>query len=407
MSYPTALPTRTTGLDPEGIGAIKSNLTPLNEAERAERIPEDEYNRVLDAVVAVCAILGEDGSTDDAAIRVRVAALESTVIWRPMEPTPSGNVYADAADALDALSTIDGVATIIVDPSLSAVCQIPAGAYPLACSELQIIGLGGPTVVFLAGITFTGGTIRGFAIDTCTVEWRGAAPLFGVGGPACGVLLRSSSSLVSGVGATSVMFDLGESTGIQCQGVLNNINSSAGYELFAIAATKGLYLFPGLQSTITTNAIRGAGNVAVFMNSTDGATVSAVQANLSGSFSTTYTDAALRNRVTALEAPTSVDENGAAIAWTTQARIRNIHGAALAVFTTSATTDQWPVGQSRLLANFSTATFGVRVNVPVGHYLNGILNGTTGTLGTYAAAAGVPLYSLLITREASDRWSWS
>jgi hypothetical protein len=116
---------------------------------------------------------------------------------------------------------------------------------------------------------------------------------------------------------------------------------------------------------------------------------------------------ALTTRVTTLEAPTSVDKNAAAVSWTTEKRIRNIHAAALAVFTLDATVGDWPVGEGRPLANFSTAAFGIRVNVPSGHYLNGILNGTTGTKGAAAADDGNPIYTMLITREDTDRWSWA
>lgn len=116
---------------------------------------------------------------------------------------------------------------------------------------------------------------------------------------------------------------------------------------------------------------------------------------------------ALTTRVTDLEAPTSVDANSASISWTTAQRYRNIL-VGLATFTLDATTGQWPVGQSRILANFSTGAGGIRLNVPSGHYLNGILNGTTGTLDAAGVADdGKPMYSILVTREDTDRWSWA
>lgn len=140
---------------------------------------------------------------------------------------------------------------------------------------------------------------------------------------------------------------------------------------------------------------------------TDLDALTSVVTALSGTVTVNTSDlVALLARVVALENPTPIDADAAAFSWTTQQRIRNIHALALAVFTTNASVGQWPIWQSRLLMNFSVGNFGMRVNVPTGHYLNGVLNGSTGTVGTTPAAANRAIYGILVTREDTDRWSW-
>lgn len=118
-------------------------------------------------------------------------------------------------------------------------------------------------------------------------------------------------------------------------------------------------------------------------------------------------DTALDARVDVLEAPTSVDANSGSISWTTVQRYRNIL-VGLATFTVNATTGEWPVGQSRILANFSSGAGGIALAVPSGHYLNGVLNGASGTLDAAGIADdGKAMYSILVTREDTDRWSWA
>lgn len=112
-------------------------------------------------------------------------------------------------------------------------------------------------------------------------------------------------------------------------------------------------------------------------------------------------------RIGELEAPVFVDEDNTPIEWTSQKRIRNRYTAALAVFVLSATTDEWQIGEGRTLANFSTAAHGMRVDVLEGHFLNGVEDGTTGTIGAAAATDGEPIYTILIVREDTNRWSWA
>lgn len=187
---------------------------------------------------------------------------------------------------------------------------------------------------------------------------------------------------------------------------------SVAYDVIAVETSEGLtwlidngaerVINEGIYPTLIDHEARiEAAEGDIDALETDVGTLTTSLASTASELSTTI------GRVSSLEAPTSVDENGAAISWTTQKRIRNIHAAALAVFTLDATTGQWPIGEARPLANFSTAAHGIRVNVPSGHYLNGILNGTTGTLGAAAAVAGSPIYTILVTREDTDRWSWA
>jgi hypothetical protein len=112
-------------------------------------------------------------------------------------------------------------------------------------------------------------------------------------------------------------------------------------------------------------------------------------------------------RVGSLEAPLSSNASSSSVSWTIEKRLRNVYTTGLATFTPPTSTTDWPVGEARPLANFSTAAHGIRLNVPSGHYLNGVLNGNSGTLGAAAAAAGSPIFTILVTREDTDRWSWA
>jgi hypothetical protein len=111
--------------------------------------------------------------------------------------------------------------------------------------------------------------------------------------------------------------------------------------------------------------------------------------------------------ISALEAPLSSNASSSSVSWTIEKRLRNVYTTGLATFTPTTSTTDWPVGEARPLANFSTAAHGIRLNVPSGHYLNGVLNGNSGTLGAAAAAAGSPIFTILVTREDTDRWSWA
>jgi hypothetical protein len=75
----------------------------------------------------------------------------------------------------------------------------------------------------------------------------------------------------------------------------------------------------------------------------------------------------------ALERSGTVAENGAAINWTTQNAIANIHTGALATFTlpTAADLTTWPIDVSRVLTKTNTSVFGMGLAVGVTQTVNG------------------------------------
>lgn len=210
----------------------------------------------------------------------------STFIWRPTEPSPRGNVFATWAALATAAGSAKGRVQIVLDLSLSSTFQIPAGAYPFACTRLVFSGAGNTQVSFMdngaANPQFTGGNIRTLELDLVTLDWQGQhQPLLPVTGTTFGLAIGAGARLLSAIGATVSMFSIGETVGISLGA--NSLLQAQGFELFTIAATKSLYVVPANGAQITSNCFRGAGSLAYLVDSNSGAQYSLTQSNLSGS----------------------------------------------------------------------------------------------------------------------------
>lgn len=120
---------------------------------------------------------------------------------------------------------------------------------------------------------------------------------------------------------------------------------------------------------------------------------------------------ALDTRIDALEAiattPVS-STTGTTLSWEAQERVRVANtGTTHCLVTLNGDTTEWPVGRARAISQYGSTTGGFTIAVPSGHKLNTVTNGTSGVIGTSAAAAGTALYTVMVTREASDEWSWA
>lgn len=116
---------------------------------------------------------------------------------------------------------------------------------------------------------------------------------------------------------------------------------------------------------------------------------------------------ALTSRVTALEAPTATTNSASSsVSWTTVVEYLHTH-TSLTTYTLDANTTQWPVGTARAISQYGTSTAGFQFAVPSGHKLNSVTNGVSGVLATAAADDGSPLQTFLVTRRASDEWTWA
>ncbi len=248
----------------------------------------------------------------DARVDLLEVVADRTVVWRPTEPSPSGNVYATAAAALASLATQIGVVTLVLDSSLSSTFTIPAGAYPLVCTELRFVGPTIPQVVIEDGVTLTGGTIRSFVVDGATLLWQGTgSPLipttttyFPIDLYRFGGLYASSST------AVMFAFDGGGGTRIRMHDPECLISAADGYELFSIASGRSLTIYKASQAEMSGSFVRGPGSCTVVYDSTGGFGVELTQANVS---SYTLTDTAqggdLGPRVTDLEGGQTPDAN--------------------------------------------------------------------------------------------------
>lgn len=114
---------------------------------------------------------------------------------------------------------------------------------------------------------------------------------------------------------------------------------------------------------------------------------------------------ALASRVTALEAPTPGNESGTSVSWTTQAELW-LQNTSMTTVTTDASTGQWAVNVSRLCSVDNNGSTGMTLNVPSGHTLNGVLNGSSGVIGNSALVATSGMFSILVTRRSSTAWVW-
>lgn len=249
---------------------------------------------------------GDNAKTMTVGAIAQYAALRGsnrTVIWRPTEPSPSGNVYATAAAALAAVSTQLGIVTILIDTSLSTACTIVPGAYPLACTELQIIAIERPNLNIDDGVTFTGGTLRALKIDSVRGQWFGSAPITGVMANDFAIDLHRNGQLVA-VASSGPMFAW--SAGgpqVRLHDPYCQIDALSGYELFDIDAGVNLQIFPSAGSSVVGSFVRGAGDCGVTYDSSGAVGVEVAQANLSGTY--TLTDSAqngdLGTRLTSAE----------------------------------------------------------------------------------------------------------
>ena len=117
----------------------------------------------------------------------------------------------------------------------------------------------------------------------------------------------------------------------------------------------------------------------------------------------TATDA----RITALEAPSATTNSASSsVSWTTAVEYLHTH-TSLTTYTLNATTAQWPVGTARAISQYGTSTAGFQFAVPSGHKLNSVTNGVSGVLAKAAADDGAALQTFLVTRRASDEWTWA
>lgn len=426
MSYPTALPTRTTGLDPEGIGATKSNLTPLNEAERAERIPEDEYNRVLDAVVAICAILGEDGSVDPAALRVQVATLRGTQVVTSTPDTVGADVSA-------VVVTFSATTTLNVPPATAGKRILVVKAHS-AAYRVDLVPDGTDTI--------NGANAVWSAFDADQNAYRAAIWLIATAdgawdtdggdlGPAAyefAQLLDSRVSalespgvqVISGAGYTS--YDGSPTVIVTYAGGVPEIGlretpfppfrlikraTSGGYKIRLTpysgsdainGTTAGVsYDIPGSEVNASTTTVRPEFTVvAQALNVVD----------VAGTDTT-----ALDTRIDGLEAIATTplsSTTGTTLSWEAQERVRLANtGTTHCLVTLNGDTTEWPVGRARPLSQYGSTTGGFTLAVPSGHKLNTVTNGTSGVIGTAAADDGTALYTVMVTREAIDEWSYA
>jgi hypothetical protein len=99
---------------------------------------------------------------------------------------------------------------------------------------------------------------------------------------------------------------------------------------------------------------------------------------------------------------------GTTLSWEAQERVRLANtGTTHCLVTLNGDTDEWPVGRARALSQYGSTTGGFTLAVPSGHKLNTVTNGTSGVIGTTPADDGTALYTVMVTREASDEWSWA
>ena len=437
MSYPTALPTRTTGLDPEGIGATKSNLTPLNESERAQRIPEDEYNRVLDAVVAVCDILGEDGSVDPAALRVQVAALANTTQTVTASPA---TVSARFIVLDDDTHTSGAPGSLVMPPITEGAWHVIATPYEDV--HYLVTNDAGDPVGTGPDLTIDSSFIRQQTIVLVAVErdgilrWQGDATGYYLAGLLTAYLATAAQVLAlerpyalarthtettaaytwSSVidrnaskptitldesdwgDGTTCRLDILDSGGFGVEvaidngAVLNGQTAGTGYVTLP-GSTNG---FDGMPPSYEVTRIDGGWTIRSMVDVADGVVDAFI--DMSG-------------RVDALEAIATTplsSTTGTTLSWEAQERVRLANtGTTHCLVTLNGDTTEWPVGRARALSQYGSTTGGFTLAVPSGHKLNTVTNGTSGIIGTAAADDGTALYTVMVTREASDEWSWA
>lgn len=151
-----------------------------------------------------------------------------------------------------------------------------------------------------------------------------------------------------------------------------------------------------------------------FVCGSNGAWMSAIDALAAQS----YLDlVAITSRVTALEAPTSVDTTAdlsPGYSWTTAKRVHatdNSRTEACAVVLDSGvtTTTDWPVGESREFAKYNTSAYGLAIVMGASDTLNGGTAGTgsgviSGTTATPSATTPRPIVT--VRRDSTTGWSW-
>jgi hypothetical protein len=230
-------------------------------------------------------ILNDERVTLDQVAEYIGVTTTSTFIWRPTEPSPRGNVFANWVDLAAAAGGAKGRVVVVLDVSLSTTFQIPAAVYPFACTRLVFSGAGNSQVSFMdngaANPQFTGGNIRTIELDLCALEWRGQhLPLLPVTGSTFGFAVGAGARLLGHASSLVPMISIGETVGITVGA--NATVQAAGHELFTIAATKSLYVVPSNGAQISAGCFRGAGGVGYLVDSNAGASYSPTQPNLSG-----------------------------------------------------------------------------------------------------------------------------
>jgi hypothetical protein len=233
------------------------------------------------------------------------------VTWRPTEPDPAGSVYATWEALAAAVATLRGRVTILLDPSLSPTFIVPAGAYPFACTQLEIVGLDDVPLMSIAnGVTFTGGTIRGISIDNATVEWAGqTSSLLGSLTELLVIDLYRQGKLTSN-GSTVVMFEVDEAAIVTLHDPFCQVSTFIGYELFRVGNAAGMYVFPKMFTTLSDDFVRSSGSgpddgaCVIIYDSNQGVTLGETQTNLTAGVTLTdgATFGALYSAILALDA---------------------------------------------------------------------------------------------------------